>query len=196
MPRGDYRKTIRDVLKRKNLTVTQLAEKIGQAGGKVAPTYLHQIVRGERHPSIRKGYDLLPLIVEVLPISEAEKEKLVYSALLQILGSILLEAQQFVERTGLKFTSDYPESLGEAFESMREKDEKPSYYKLQDFTGVTHTTFRTLKKGRIPDIKVFKRILGGLKRSYQFDTEKLAYLYVKEAINDRLLEYLDRYLNR
>lgn len=174
----------------------QLAEEINKKGKRVAPTYLHQIFREERHPSIRKGYDVFPRIIEALPISKSEKEKLVYLALSQLLGEILREAENFVAKTGLKFTSEFPETLGEAFERMREKDEKPSYYKLQDLTGVTHTTFRAMKKGRIPDIKVFQRIIRGLKNLEQFDTEKLSYLYIKEAVNDDLLKYLDDYISQ
>ncbi len=192
----DYRARIRKILERRNMSIVQLAEEINKEGKKVAPTYLHQIFREERHPSIRKGYDVFPRIIEALPISKSEKEKLVYQALSQILGNILPEAENFVAKMGLKFTSDFPETLGKAFESMREKEEKPSYYKLQNLTGVTHTTFRAMREGRTPDIKVFQKIIRGLKNLEQFDTEKLAYLYIREAINDRLLEYLDEYLSR
>ncbi|SMO76068.1 hypothetical protein SAMN06269117_12712 [Balnearium lithotrophicum] len=192
----DYRARIRRILEKKNMPIMQLAEEINKKGKRVAPTYLHQIFREERHPSIRKGYDVFPRIIEALPISKSEKEKLVYLALSQLLGEILREAENFVAKTGLKFTSEFPETLGEAFERMREKDEKPSYYKLQDLTGVTHTTFRAMKKGRIPDIKVFQRIIRGLKNLEQFDTEKLSYLYIKEAVNDDLLKYLDDYISQ
>jgi len=192
----DYRARIRKILERRNMSIMQLAEEINKEDKKVAPTYLHQIFREERHPSIRKGYDVFPRIIEALPISKSEKEKLVYQALSQILGNILPEAENFVAKMGLKFTSDFPETLGKAFESMREKEEKPSYYKLQNLTGVTHTTFRAMREGRTPDIKVFQKIIRGLKNLEQFDTEKLAYLYIREAINDRLLEYLDDYLSR
>jgi len=192
----DYRARMKRILERKNMSVMQLAEEINKSGRRVAPTYLHQIFREERHPSIRKGYDVFPRIIEALPISKSEKEKLVYIALSQILGNILSEAENFVAKTGLKFTSEFPETLGSAFERMREKEEKPSYYKLQDLTGVTHTTFRAMRKGRVPDIKVFQKILRGLKNLEQFDTEKLAYLYVKEAVNDKLLEYLDNYISQ
>ena len=106
------------------------------------------------------------------------------------------EAENFVAKMGLKFTSDFPETLGKAFENMREKEEKPSYYKLQNLTGVTHTTFRAMREGRTPDIKVFQKIIRGLKNLEQFDTEKLAYLYIREAINDKLLEYLDNYISQ
>lgn len=192
----DYRARIRRILEKRNMPIMQLAEEINKKGKRVAPTYLHQIFREERHPSIRKGYDVFPRIIEALPISKSEKEKLVYLALSQLLGEVLREAENFVAKTGLKFTSEFPETLGEAFERMREKDEKPSYYKLQDLTGVTHTTFRAMKKGRIPDIKVFQRIIRGLKNLEQFDTEKLSYLYVKEAVNDDLLKYLDNYISQ
>jgi transcriptional regulator with XRE-family HTH domain len=192
----DYRARIRRLLEKKNMSIMQLAEEINKKGKKVAPTYLHQIFREERHPSVRKGYDVFPRIIEALPATKAEKEKLVYLALSQILGNILTEAEEFIAETGLKFTSDFPEILAEAFEKMREKEEKPSYYKLQDLTGVTHTTFRAMKQGRVPDIKVFQKILRGLKNLDQFDTAKLAYLYVREAVNDQLLKYLDDYLSQ
>ncbi|WP_457568184.1 hypothetical protein [Desulfurobacterium sp.] len=192
----DYRARIRKILERKNMSVMQLAEEINKKGKKVAPTYLHQIFREERHPSVRKGYDVFLRIIEALPATKAEKEKLVYLALLQILGNILTEAEGFIAETGLKFTSDFPETLGKAFENMRGKEEKPSYYKLQNLTGVTHTTFRAMREGRVPDIKVFQKIIRGLKNLEQFDTEKLAYLYIREAVNDKLLKYLDDYLSR
>jgi transcriptional regulator with XRE-family HTH domain len=196
MLRKDYRARIRKLLERKNMSVMQLAEEINKKGKKVAPTYLHQIFREERHPSVRKGYDVFPRIIEALPATKAEKEKLVYLALSQILGNILSEAEEFTIRTGLKFTSDFPETLAEAFEKMRGEREKQSYYKLQDLTGVTHTTFRTIKQGKIPDIKVFQKIIKGLKSLNQFDIPKLAYLYVREAVNDQLLKYLDDYLTK
>ena len=192
----DYRARMRKLLEKKNMSVMKLAEEINRRGKKIAPTYLHQIFREERHPSIRKGYDVFPRIIEALPATEAEKKKLVYLALSQILGNILSEAEEFISTTGLKFSSEFPESLAEAFERMREKEEKISYYRLQDLTGVTHTTFRAMKKGRVPDIKVFQKILRGLKNLDQFDTSKLAYLYVREAVNDELLKYLDDYISQ
>ncbi len=192
----NYRARLKRVLEKNNMNVMQLAAEINKRGKPVAPTYLHQIFRLERHPSIRKGYDVFPRIMEALPATKQEKEKLVYTALSQLLGNILTEAEEFISETGLKFTSDFPETLGEAFEKMRQQEEKPSYYKLQDMTGVTHTTFRAMKKGRVPDIKIFQKILRGLKNMEQFDTAKLAYLYVREAVNDQLLKYLDDYLSR